>query len=109
MGSNPDKLNNEKITMGHARALSKLKNVEYCLSLFNRILKEKLTVRDLEQIIRNDKSPIKIINKNRLVVLKNMFRNNFSDLNVKVKKDKVVITFKDDEELNRFIEYMKED
>lgn len=102
-------VNNEKITMGHARALSKLKNVEYCLSLFNRILKEKLTVRDLEQIIRNDKSPIKIINKNRLVVLKNMFRNNFSDLNVKVKKDKVVITFKDDEELNRFIEYMKED
>lgn len=104
-----DAVNNEQITMGHARALSKLKNVDYCLSLFNRIIKEKLTVRNLEEIIRNDKTPKNSLSKENLFVLKDMFRNNFSDLNVRVNKDKVVITFKDDEELNKFIQYMKED
>lgn len=104
-----DAVNNERLTMGHARALSKLKNIELCLSLFKRVLVEQLTVRELEEIIRNTKTPQKSLNKSNLRILKDVFRESFSNLNIKVNKDKLVITFKDDKELTDFINFLKEE
>ena len=46
-------VNNGLITMGHARALSKVKDHNLCLVLHDKILAENLTVRDIERIIRN--------------------------------------------------------
>ena len=43
---------NEKISMGHARSLSKLKNEDEILEIADKIKKEKLSVRNVESIIK---------------------------------------------------------
>lgn len=43
----------KQMTERHARALMRLKSVEEQLSFFEKIIEEKLTVRDLEQLIIN--------------------------------------------------------
>lgn len=42
-----------KITMGHARALINIENIELQLTLFHKILKDDLSVRKAEELVRN--------------------------------------------------------
>ena len=96
-----------KITMGHARALSKLKNQELCLKLHERIIKEKLTVRDIEGIIRNlhKENNKYIIPKEILQVSNKMLSDRFEDkIKFKLKKNQLVFTFDSEEELETIIE-----
>ncbi len=50
-----DMILNNKISMGHARVLSKLEDKSKINELADRIIKEELTVRDIENITRNEK------------------------------------------------------
>lgn len=95
------------ISMGHARALSKLKDVDLCLKLHQRILTENLTVREIEGIIRN----LKKDNNNYIIpndVLDNMNKqlNNSFDtkFRFRLKKNQLVFSFEDEEELKSLIE-----
>ena len=45
-------LRDNKISMGHARALINIENVDQQLEVFHRIIKEELSVRKVEEIVR---------------------------------------------------------
>jgi len=95
------------ITMGHARALSKLKDQELCLTLHKRVVEEGLTVRDIEGIIRNlHKVDKKYIIPNEILVkTEELLSNNLdSRYNFRLKKNQLVFTFEDEDELKVLIE-----
>ena len=113
----------KKISMGHARALISINNQNTQINLFNRIVSEKLSVRDLESILRQKKtSPLNKENKKNESL--NRSKNNQSDFILKeylsskfstkidIKKSKkgngkIIINFNSNKELNRIIELFK--
>lgn len=104
-----DAVNNDQITMGHARALSKIQNIEYCLTLFKRVISEELTVRDLERIIReknNKQKPNKVLHQN-LVDFQSVLKNRVKHLKVTIKKDKVILDFNNNNQIIELINYLK--
>lgn len=105
-----DDVNSGLISMGHARALSKLSDINVCLMLRDRIVEENLTVRDIEKIIRDmskkDDSHVissKVI-KEAKVELKSYVNE---DIKYKVSKNSISFKFKSEEELKRIIEFLK--
>jgi ParB family chromosome partitioning protein len=104
-----DAVNNDQITMGHARALSKIQNIEYCLDLFDRVISEKLTVRELERIIReknNKQKPNKVLHQN-LVDFQSVLKNKVKHLKVTIKNDKVILDFKNNNQIIELINHLK--
>ncbi|MFK5883980.1 MAG: ParB/RepB/Spo0J family partition protein [Candidatus Izemoplasma sp.] len=106
-----DLVNKGIISMGHARSLSKLKDQKFIASLASRIIKEKLTVRDIEKIIKSkheDKnSKYYIINekvKKEYSIKINQFFNNRFD--IKMNKNVLKISFKNENELKDFLNYL---
>jgi len=105
-----DEINRGNITMGHARSLSKLKDVNRIKKISNMIIEERLTVRDIEALVKSEEKKIKIKRKN----LSQNFQNNLNTtkefLNkrislkspIKVSSNKIVITFQDEKELEKF-------
>ncbi len=95
------------ISMGHARALSKLKNKKLCLELHYRILKENLTVRDIEGIIRNlhkDNDKYMIPNDKLDKVQTKLNKNLDEKFKFRLKKNQLVFTFESEDELDDLIE-----
>ncbi len=99
-------VNSGDISMGHARALSKLKDETLCLTLYNRIMQENLTVRDIEGIIRNlykDNTKY-ILPKEVLVKTKIKLQSALKeDIKYKLKKNQLVFTFESEEELDEIL------
>lgn len=105
-----DEINRGNITMGHAGSLSKLKDVNRIKKISNMIIEERLTVRDIEALVKSEEKKIKIKRKN----LSQNFQNNLNTtkefLNkrislkspIKVSSNKIVITFQDEKELEKF-------
>lgn len=97
------------LSMGHARSLSKIRDVDYCLELRDRIIKENLTVRALENIISgkriqtNNKINSDVI-KNFRTQLKDIFNN---DIKYKVSKNSISIKYNNEEELNKVLQFLK--
>lgn len=56
-------IRDEKISMGHARALVNIDSLELQLEIFYRILNEQLSVRQVEDIVRNSASSKPVKNK----------------------------------------------
>lgn len=50
-------IRDNKLTMGHARALINVDNIDVQLEIFKRILKEDLSVRKVEELVRNWAAP----------------------------------------------------
>jgi ParB family chromosome partitioning protein len=44
----------KKISMGHARAIISIENVEYQLAIFKKILEDDLSVRKVEELVRKN-------------------------------------------------------
>ncbi len=104
-----DDINLGKISMGHARALSKLKDTELCIRLRNQIVKEKLTVRDIESIIRNinNKENEILISKSILEKTQNTLNNLISsDIKFKINKNSISFSFSDEKELKKLIQFL---
>ena len=104
-----DDINLGKISMGHARALSKLKDTELCIRLRNQIVKEKLTVRDIESIIRNinNKENDVLISKSILDKTQNTLNNLISsDIKFKITKNSISFSFSDEKELEKLIQFL---
>lgn len=100
-------INEGNITMGHARSLSKLKDKKRILKIAQTIIEKKLTVRDIEQLVKKEKKKNQI--KRRKIDID--FQNDLNDTKswmsshfkfkeeVKVSSNKLIITFNDRDEL----------
>ena len=103
-------INKGNITMGHARSLSKLKDITRIKKISQLIISEKLTVRDIEAMVKKEEKRNKI--KRRTIPMQ--FQNNLNETKdimntkmplktpVKVTSNKIVITFQNEKELEQF-------
>lgn len=108
-----DLISSKKITMGHARVLSKLEDEEKINSLASQIILEGLSVRQLEDITS---SSDKFERKNKITRVKQVKNHEYDYLEdelseklgtkVKVKNTKLEITFANNNDLNRILEIM---
>ena len=100
-----------KITMGHARALSKLNDEAEIFDMASRIVNENMSVRTLEDVINNNglekKVPIKktIVKDKGHMMVQNVMREKIGTM-VKVNNRNIVIPFDNDRDLERILEIL---
>jgi len=101
-----------KLTMGHARVISKLESTEQMMELANKIVEEKLPVRDLEHLTEDNKfeRKVKIERKPKEVnreykYVEDLLRDKL-DTKVRIKDKKVEIHFNNNADLNRILEIL---
>lgn len=97
-----------KLTMGHARCLSKLSDIEKTNELTKKVLEENLSVRELEALASGEE----IERKNKIV--KKPKSNEYTSLEkelteyygtkVKIANKKLIISFENNQDLNRILE-----
>lgn len=97
-----------KLSMGHARCLSKLSDIEKINELTKKVLEENLSVRELEALSSGNE----IERKNKIV--KNPKSNEYASLEkelteyygtkVKIANKKLIISFENNQDLNRILE-----
>ncbi|MCH1612104.1 MAG: ParB/RepB/Spo0J family partition protein [Flavobacteriales bacterium] len=103
-------LRDSKITMGHARALLSFNSEAEILTAFNKIISDSLSVRDAEKM--NQKKKLKQEEKIILSRYELRMQNNISfqlKSDVKIKKNskgkgQLVISFKNQDQLNEILE-----
>lgn len=100
-----------KLSMGHARELSKLENKEDIVKYANMIVNESLSVRDIEDLSRNSevkkKNPVSRVSKSNNEY--NYIENELSQhlgTKVKIANKKIEIKFVNDNDLNRLLEIL---
>ena len=99
----------KELSMGHARALSKLEDENKINELAFKIVREGLSVRDTEKLINTESLQKKHnINRNsnfdiRFSIYENLCREKLG-VKVKINNKKIEIPYKDDEELTRILE-----
>ena len=103
---------NEKLSMTHARILSKMSDYNTINLLAERIIKENLSVRDLEEIAKGNNIG-KLVKVNRKVKENNREYKYAEELlcekldsKVRVFKNKIEVKFSDAEDLNRILEIL---
>lgn len=104
-----DDVNKGRISMGHARALSKLKDNHLCIKLSDRIIAEDLTVRDIEGIIKNMNTSKEkfIISTEKLQNAEKHLQKKFHDhVTYKLKKNKLEFKFANEKELSTLIKLL---
>lgn len=103
-----DLISQDKITMGHARALSKLNDREEIIKLAEKIVENHLSVRDIEKA-SEDKQKVREIHKKpkstEYNYVEDLLRDKL-DTKVKVKDKKLVISFTNTADLNRILEIL---
>lgn len=113
---------NKKITVGHAKILVNIEDVDFQNELFDRIVKEDLSVRRIEEIVRlrleaihnrkfddgetDETVPEHIENFKKQ--LSETFKNKIELRRNNKGAGKIVIPFRSDEELNRIIDIIGE-
>jgi len=107
-----EKIVTNQITAGHGRAilsLTKDKQIE----ITNKIIKEDLSVRDVEKLVRDNKNVKikKVIEKDKyLTYVEEMLTDRFSTkVNIQKKKNKgkIEILYNNNEDLNRILDLLK--
>lgn len=98
------------ISSSHARVLSKMEDENEIIKLAERIKNESLTVRDIEDISRDTEIPKrKQIKKEEKDLRLKIYENTLRDVigtKVKVSKNKVVIPFDSNSDLDRIMEIL---
>jgi ParB family chromosome partitioning protein len=111
-----------EISMGHARALVGIDDSDKQVEIFDRVINEQLSVRDLENILREEKGHKSEETKKKtakpimVTEQQNGFTQDFSDkvaAKVQIKKQptgngKLIINFNSEVDLNRIIEILNE-
>lgn len=105
------------ISMGHARALVAIEDIDQQLLLFERVVNEELSVRQIEELIRenNTQSKPKPASKNYLTYDLEQRRNYLSErfsnkIDLKRSRSgtgKLVINFKSDDDLNLILSLLE--
>ncbi|MBR4830927.1 MAG: ParB/RepB/Spo0J family partition protein [Bacilli bacterium] len=99
-----------KISMGHARVLSKIEDEDKIKELANRVISEGLSVRELEDLVKEEKveKKVKVVrttsNSEYKVIERNLKEKLGSD--VKVSNNKITIKFSSVQDLNRILEIL---
>ncbi len=98
------------ISMGHARVLSKLEDIELIRNLAKRVKEENLSVRDLESIASNPDYKRKNPTVNRVVnrqydYIAQIFTEKVGN-KVKISNKKIVIPFNSEKDLERILEIL---
>ena len=97
-----------KISMGHARALSKLESDEEIIRLAHKIDEENITVRDVEDISSKEEKKVKITKKvdnNDYKYVEDLLRDKL-DTKINKKDKKIEISFTNVADLNRILEIL---
>lgn len=112
-----DLLMEEAISSGHARALLSLEDPEQQLIVAEKIVKDKLSVRDIEKMVKSINHPVKKIPKKELendFVYQNIEEQLKQKIGTKVKinrksenKGKIEIEYYSQDELEKIIAYFK--
>ena len=97
---------NGKLSMSHARCLSKIDDEEKVINLANKIIKENLNVRDIEKMLskKDDKKVIKEKNEKF-----RMYEDAFSDTignKVRISNKKIEMSYNSMQDLNRIMEIL---
>lgn len=101
-----DMIQEKKLTMGHARALSKLEDRDEIIKMADEIANEKLSVRNVEEKSSEKKKKVETKKKrNEYEYVQDMLREKL-DTKVKIKDKKIEITFVSTQDLNRILEIM---
>lgn len=100
-----------EISMGHARAISKLESQNEMINLANQIVNEKLPVREVEKISQKEEVHKRVEQKrktestNEYKYVEDMLRDKL-DTKVKIKDNKIEICFNNVNDLNRILEIL---
>lgn len=100
-----------KLSMGHARVLSKLDDPKIVEDLAQRVITEDLSVRKLESIVYdNEEKEIKTkkSSNNEYKYMENFLKEKLGT-NVKINNNKISIKFSNVQDLNRILEIMNID
>lgn len=100
----------EKLTMSHAKLLSKLENEEDILEMADRIVNQKLPVHDVEELTLEKQKKNKIERKvptqsTEYKYVEDMLRDKL-DAKVRIKEKQIVISFTNVADLNRILEIL---
>ncbi|MFA6647938.1 MAG: ParB/RepB/Spo0J family partition protein [Candidatus Izemoplasmatales bacterium] len=104
-----EEINKGNISMGHARSLSKLKDVSRIKKIAALIIQERLTVRDIESLVKKEEKKNKIKRKavpqelqGELSGLKDKMNTSFKFKEpIKITSNKIVITIHDLNEVEK--------
>lgn len=104
-------INDKKLSMGHARVLSKLENEDQILSFANKIVEEKKSVRDIEEMAQDKEVAHKVKisrhnTNNDYKYVEELLRDKL-DTKVKIKEKKIEIAFTNVADLNRILEILQ--
>ena len=106
-----NEVNNKSISMGHARVLSKLDNINQQEELAKKIIEEGISVRRLEEIsqendvVKTNPQKAKVKVQNEYSYLQEELSEKLGT-KVTIKKNKIEISFVNENDLNRLLEYM---
>ena len=106
-----NEVNNKSISMGHARVLSKLDNINQQEELAKKIIEEGISVRRLEEIsqendvVKTNPQKVKVKVQNEYSYLQEELSEKLGT-KVTIKKNKIEISFVNENDLNRLLEYM---
>ena len=104
----------KKLSMAHAKILSKLDDDDYIIALANKIVAEGLSVRALENIVQNGVIPkkhkiVRVVPLNRIYsIYENAMREKIGT-RVTISAKKVTIPFDSDADLARILEIINID
>ena len=104
-----DAMDKGKISMGHARVLSKIKDNKSQSDFFTRIIKEELTVRELELLVRESYKRREgyIISKDEMKLVENKLSLVYpKGMKYQVKKNKIEFSFSTKQELDSLLDYI---
>lgn len=104
-----DMIVEDKISMSHARVLSKMENKDEIIALANRIVDESLNVRDLEDVSKDDSikktHKIKTKTNSNYEYIQNIMCEKLGT-KVKIGSNKINISFTSEDDLNRILELL---
>ena len=104
-----DMIVDDKLSMSHARVLSKMDNKEDIIALANRIIEENLNVRDIEEVSKNSEiTKTHKVNKkttNEYEYVQNIMCEKLGT-KVKIGTNKINISFTNANDLNRILEIL---
>lgn len=102
-----DLVSNNKLSMGHARVLSKLEDNDLINSLATKIVRDGISVRETEELVKNNnyEKKVKITRSNPQIynVFENVMREKIGT-KVKIKSNKIEIPFDSEKDLERILE-----
>ncbi|MFA9424092.1 MAG: ParB/RepB/Spo0J family partition protein, partial [Sedimentibacter sp.] len=107
-----NKIVTNEISAGHGRAIISL-DTDKQIAMADKIIKEDLSVRDVEKLVRDTKKPRRkvVLEKDKYIVyMEEMLTDRFSSrVNIKKNKNKgkIEIEYINNEDLNRILDLLK--